>query len=189
MSKSRRECLLRYSDPDYEVPDHWDIERLTLIEAKRIVKSAYTARVAIDIPRRLGNDASGYELSADKKLSKRIAYVYFTLWTRFVLAPRATLPIERCPDDLIPPKNWKTLHTLAYANDETRRAGTTIIWTDWWEELAPRLQARRMVVASVALNRGDTAWGYRMMVSITDEINWLNSKFDLYNSQLRRVES
>lgn len=189
MSKSRRECLLRYSDPNYEVPENWTVESLTQVEAKRLAKNAYTARIAVDVPRRLGSDASGYELSADKKLSKRIAYVYFNLWTRFVRSPHATLPIEQCPVDLIPPRNWKTLYTLAYADDEIRRSGSTIIWSDWWEELAPRLQARRMVVASVAITRGETAWGYRMTVSLTDEINWLNHKFDLYNSQLKRINA
>jgi hypothetical protein len=187
MSKSRRECLLRYSDPNYEVPENWTTDSLTQVEAKRLAKNAYTARIAVDVPRRLGSDASGYELSADKKLSKRIAYVYFNLWTRFVRAPHATLPLEECPDDLVPPRNWKALHTLAYADEEIRRAGSTIIWTDGWEELSPRLHARRMVVASVALTRGETAWGYRMIVSLTDEINWLDRKFDLYNSQMKRI--
>lgn len=189
MSKSRRECLLRYSDPNYEVPENWTVESFIQVEAKRLAKNAYTARIAVDVPRRLGSDASGYELSADKKLSKRIAYVYYNLWTRFVRSPHATLPIEQCPVDLIPPRNWKTLYTLAYANEEIRRAGSAIIWTEWWEELAPRLQARRMVVASVAITRGETAQGYRMTVSLTDEINWLNHKFDLYNSQLKRINA
>lgn len=189
MSKSRRECLLGYCDPNYRVPENWTTEKLTIVEGKRLARSAYTARVAVDIPRRLGSDASGYELSADKKLSKRIAYVYFHLWTRFVRDPHATLRLEDCPDDLVPPKNWKTLHTLAYADDEIRRAGTTILWPEWWTELAPRLQARRMAMASLALERGETAWGYRMTLSLTDEIRWLNQKFDLYNSQLKRVDA
>jgi hypothetical protein len=187
MARSRREQILRYADPNYELPPQWQIETMTLIEAKRLAKTAGMARVATDVPRRLGGEASGAELAADKKLSRRVAYVYYSLWTRFVRAEHAPLPVETCPVDLIPPRTWKALHTLALADDEIRRAGSTVIWDEWWAELAPRLHARRMVLASLSLARGDVAWGYRMIVNLTDEINWVSTKFDMYHATLKRV--
>lgn len=188
MSRSRRDHVLRYADPNYEVPENWTTERLTLIEGKRVAKSAYVARIAVDVPRRLGIEASGLELAADKKLSRRIAYVYYSLWTRFVNAEHAPLPVGVCPDDLIPPKSWQALHTLALADPDYRREGATVLWEDWWAELSPRLHARRMVLASLALARNEPAWGYRMCVNLTDEINWINAKFDQYHATLKRIE-
>jgi hypothetical protein len=186
MALSRRDHLRRYADMGYEVPENWHIDALTIVEAKRLAKAAGQARVASEVPRRLGGDVNGYELAADKKLSKRITHVYFSLWTRLIRAPHASLPLEACPVELVPPRNWKALYTLAVADDEIRRAGTTVIWDDWWDELAPRLHARRMVLATVALKRNEVAWGYRMIVSLTDEMNWVGSKFELYHATLSR---
>lgn len=186
MARSRRETIQRYADPGYEIPEHWTTERVTLVELRRIAHNAMIARIAVDVPRRLGGDASGYELAADKKLSKRIAYVYYSLWTRFVRSTNATLPLEDCPLELIPPRNWKALHVIALADSDTKREGSTVIWNDWWEELSTRLQARRMVLASLSLARSDIAWGYRMMMSITDEMNWVADKFDKHESSLKR---
>jgi hypothetical protein len=186
MSLSRRDQLKRFADIGYEVPPNWQTEALTTVEAKRLARSAGLARVAIEVPRRLGGDANGYELAADKKLSKRITHVYFTLWTRLVRSPHAPLPLELCPVELVPPRNWKALYTLAVADDDIRRIGTTVLWEDWWNELAPRLHARRMVLATMALKRDEIDWGYRMVVSLTDEINWIGNKFDLYHASLKR---
>lgn len=186
MGLSRREQLQRYADLGYEVPANWQSESITVVEVKRLARSAGMARVAVEVPRRLGGEATGYELAADKKLSKQITHVYFTLWTRIVRADHASLPLELCPDELVPPRNWKALYAHAVADDETRRQGTTVIWDDWWGELAPRLHARRMVLATVALKRDDVAWGYRMITSVTDEIDWLSRKFDLYHATLER---
>jgi hypothetical protein len=189
MARSRRELLVRYADPEYDIPAQWTIEAVTNVEAKRLAKNAYIARVAAGVPRRLGGDASGYELAADKKLSRRIAYVYYSLWTRFIRSGHAVLPLDLCPVDLIPPRNWKSLHTLALADDEVRRLGTTVIWNDWWEELSPRLHARRMVLASLALARGDLVWGYRVVTGMNDEIKWVGEKFDRYHASLKRLEA
>lgn len=146
-----------------------------------------TARIAVEIPRRLGSDASGRDLSADKKLSRRLGYVYMSLWNRLVHSTHAPLPPESCPEDLLPPRNWKQLYVIASSNDDIRKAGITIDWNDWWDELRPRLLARRMVVASFAVDRGEANWGYRMVSGISDEIGWVDEKIDAYRRSTRKV--
>lgn len=186
MSKSRREFLEEFVDHEYDVPENWTIESLTVVEGKRLAKNGLTARFAADVPRRLGADASGPELSADKKLSKRIAYVYLSLWTRFIHSPHAPLPPEECPGDLLPPRNWKSMYVMASSIDEVKANGSVVNWDAWWDDLRPRLVARRMVMASFALDRGMPGWGYRMVSSISDEIDWVDEKFAAHKRTLNR---
>jgi hypothetical protein len=74
------------------------------------------AYVATNYPRRLGPDASGYELSFDKQLSRRICSAYRTLWRLY------------SEDNNVPsPPNWddwpiNTVDPLA------NRIGATVIW-------------------------------------------------------------
>lgn len=180
MAESRRDYLQQFFDPNYEVPENWSKESLTIVECKRISNISLAARFAVEIPRRLGQDAAGRDLSADKKLSKRIAYVYLSLWQRFVFSKHAPLPLEECPADLAPPNNWKALHARASGDPKIRQMGSTINWESWWNELQPRLLARRMVIATFALNRDDVRWGYRIVAGICDEIDWIDEKMEAY---------
>lgn len=86
----------------------------------------------------------------------------------------------------MPPKNWKAMYVLATVDDEIRAAGSTVDWASWWEELKPRLLARRMVIASFAMERAESNWGYRMVAGISDELDWVDEKMETYARSLNR---
>jgi hypothetical protein len=189
MSKTRKELLEQYADPSFQVPDTWTKESLSIVECKRLSKNALMARYACDVKRRLGPDATAAELSSDKKLARRIAHTYLTLWGRFVLSKHAPFPAEICPVDLHPPRNWQSLYVRAAIEGEIRSAAATVIWPEWWEELQPRIQARRMVIASFALLNDQPSWGYRYVISLSDELHWVGDKLAAWSSANERIAS
>jgi hypothetical protein len=86
---------------------------------------------------------------------------------------------------LIPPDGWKQLYVQAAAEEEIRQTGATVIWEDWWSEQKPKLEARRMVISTFALERDHLHWGYRVIVGLSDELRWIENK--IANWHQRRV--
>lgn len=187
MGKSQREELAQYADPGFEIPEKWTRDSLTVVEARRLARFGLQACYAAEVPRRIGGDASSAELAADKKLSKRIAYVYLTLWQRLILSQRAPLPLEECPEHLIPPTNWKHYYLVASGVDDVRQVGSTVEWVSWWNDVRPRLEARRMMMASFSTTREEWSWGYQIIGSLTNEIDWIQNKFDIHQAKIDRA--
>lgn len=188
MSRSRRQFIEQYADEDFELPADWETDALTIVEAKRICKFGLVACYAAEFPRRLGVEASGLDLAADKRLSRRIAYVYLGLWKRYTMSTHAPLPLEECPPDLVPPGTWRSYHAQAASEDDVRRKGASVVWESWWEDVRPRLLARRMMMATYAIYQNELNWGYRIVTSLTDEVGWIDDKFASYRSMLDRVK-
>ena len=179
--RSRRNYLLEYADDGFTPPDSWRPEALAKAEVKRLMVAAYTACVAAETPRRLGEDADSNDLAGDKWLSKGLANVYWTLWRRLMTARNAPLPPEELTEAeqiLFPPEGWVVLHARAVGHEEARRAGRTVLWDRYWDDLYPRLIARRRALATFALSRDLFGWGYKIVAGIGNEIEWIEMKFD-----------
>jgi hypothetical protein len=187
--RSKRDFLNAFADLGFVPPDNWTYEAIARAEAQRVRKNAFIAAVAAEIPRRLGEHADSFDLAGDRYLSKGIAHIYYTLWRRLTAAKNAPLRAEDMTEEelqvLYPPADWDLLKTRAAAHDEARRLGRTVIWEAWWNELHPRLLARRRAIATFALKQDLLSWGYRVVSGITSEIDWVETKFEHY--QLRYV--
>jgi hypothetical protein len=149
------------------------------VEVKRLRSNAMMGCYAAQIPRRLG-EASSNDLAADKFMSKAIGHTYWQLWKRMVTARNAPLRAEELADDemyLYPPHDWQLLRVRAMDVDSVRQLAATVRWTDWWEELRPRLRARERAIATFALKNGNMGWGYRIVSSIENELDWIENKF------------
>jgi hypothetical protein len=88
---------------------------------------------------------------------------------------------------LIPPANWKSLYVRSALDPSIRSDAATVQWNNWWEELKPRLMARRVVIASYAINAGELSWGYRYALGLSEEIDWVQDKLDDWNKALERI--
>lgn len=179
--RSKRALLEAYADEGFVPPDNWTTENLARVEVKRLMKHAYMGCVAAETPRRLGEDAESIDLAGDKFLSKGIANIYWSLWRRLVTAKHAPLPQEELAEDeqhLYPPSDWTILHAKAMSYEEAKRLGRTVLWDRWWEELKPRLIARRRALATYALRNERMDWGYRIVANIGSEIEWVELKFE-----------
>lgn len=179
--RGRRVTVEQYVDAGFIPPDNWRALGLTKVEAARLRRTAYMGMVASQYPRRLGPDISSNMLAGDKFLSRRIAFTYFTLWQRMATGRQALLQsddLDIDEEDLFPPSDWAGLHRRAISDDEARRAGMTVVWLDWWDELRPRLIARRSAIATFASREQKYGWGYKIVHSITYELKWIEQKFD-----------
>lgn len=176
MKRSSREELETYADKGFKIPDKWEQEKLAIAEGRRIARITLMSAVAIETPRRLGEDASGRDLSDDKRLSRGIAHTYLGLWTRLTTSSNAPLPAEELDEDLLPPDDLRHAYRRALLDDDLRRLGATVIWEDWWEDLRPKLIGRRIGIASFALDRGLMKWGYRLVLGISNELDWIDKK-------------
>jgi hypothetical protein len=182
--RSKKAYLAKLADAGFVPPDNWDIDGIARVEARRVRGNALMACVASETARRLGAEAESVNLAGDRYLSKGIANVYFTCWRRLTVAKNAPLLVEELGEEeqhLYPPQDWKALHRLAVLNDEATRAGRTVIWDRWWQELRPRLLARRTAIATFALRESQMSWGYRVVAGIGNEIQWINDKFEDFN--------
>lgn len=179
--RSKRALIERYADEGFMPPDNWTVEGLSRAEVGRLMKIAYTGCVAAETPRRLGEEAESIDLAGDRFLSKGIANSYWTLWRRLVTAKNAPLAVEDLGEDeqhFYPPDSWMILHAKAMANEEAKRMGRTVMWDRWWEDMRPRLIARRKALATFALRHERMGWGYRIIAGIGSEIEWIDGKFE-----------
>lgn len=172
--RGKRTEVERYVDAGFIPPDNWTATAVIQAELRRIRSLALAAAYAAEFPRRLGPDADGGELAADKNLSKGITHTYWGLWKRIV---GSVMDPEDLRDEDIPPATWYDLHAVAAQNEDARRAGATVLWHDWWSEMRPRLMGRRAAVATFAVKTEAWGWGYRVVAGLNDELDWLEKKF------------
>jgi hypothetical protein len=181
--RSKRALLESLADEGFIPPDNWSADGIVRVEINRLRRAAYIGAVAAEVPRRLGEGAESIDLAGDRFLSKRIANAYWTLWRRMTTAKHAPLPVEELGEneqDLYPPDTWRLLHARAASDIEARRMGRTVLWDRWWEESKPRLLARRRAIATFAVRDDRLSWGYRVVTSINNEIEWVDDRFDTF---------
>lgn len=184
--RSKRALVETYADQGFVPPDNWTTEALARAEVVRLRKHAFMGCIAAETPRRLGEDAESIDLAGDKFLSKGIANIYWSLWRRMVTAKHAPLPHEELGEDeqgLYPPSTWQILHSKAMSFGDAKQQGRTVLWDRWWEELHPRLLARRRALATFALRNDRMDWGYRVVANIGSEIEWVEIKFEDHDAR------
>lgn len=100
-----------------------EARRITGTDAQRLRVWTYAAAIAMGFPRRLGPEATPSELSADKKISKRVCHLYHLTWGMMYNQGEATEP---------PPwGKWES----AQEDARIRRAGATVLWDEKVPEL------------------------------------------------------
>ena len=136
-----------YYDPALETDLELKPKQLAAHEIARLQGELALAIVAANWPRRLA-DASAFDLSLDKKRSRRIAHGL----RQSLLAWGGK---ERKP-----------------SADETRLGGQ-VDWPLWAEEREARLVARLRYVSTWARATGEVKYGKGAVVRLSQELEWL----------------
>jgi hypothetical protein len=127
-------------------------------EFERIAQSLYMAVVAESIPRRLGGSVRSGTLALDKRVARKIANLYRTLW--------------RAVDG--EPPSWSSkaerLALAAEAPSEARRAGAVVRWPKWLKTRIEEVEQLRRAHAALALRDGRVRWGARRMRLLDQEL-------------------
>lgn len=181
-TRGKRTELIKYADDGFAPPDKWNNMGLIRVEVRRLRASAFVAVVAAQTPRRLGKGVDSSTLAADTYLSRGIAHTYYNLWRGLCIGRRAYLPPEELGEgeqDLYPPEDWNGLYVIAAKEQEAVRVGRTVNWEEWWRELQPRLRARRRALATYGIKQQELSMGYRLVVNITRELDWIETKFQV----------
>lgn len=110
--------------------------RITGTDAQRLRVWTYAAAIAMNFPRRLGPDASPEELSADKKISKRICHLYHLTWGMMYERRESSKP-----------PIWGDWD-VANEDSRIRRQGATVIWAEKLPELIYVVENRIALVTS-----------------------------------------
>lgn len=141
--------LLRALAEGREAPE-FTVEQFETVEFDRIKFSLFMAVVCESIPRRLGKDAESSLLTIDKRIARKVANVYRSLWM--------ALDTDSVPD-------WKTkadrLTLAARAELGARRAGATVRWGAWLRTRYSDLLGLMGDVAAMALAKNRLRWGMR----------------------------
>lgn len=144
-------------------PDELTAERFEREEFERIRATLYMAVVCESIPRRLGKPAEGAALATDKRIARKIANAYRSLWMVYA----------KLGHGIDPAPAWTNrAERLAYALDAElpdRKAGATVRWVPWFEERRAVLARRERLAAAIALRDGVSLWGVRRVRTIESE--------------------
>lgn len=139
-------------------PPGGSVDETDAAEFERIAQSLYLSVVAEAIPRRLGSDARSGAMALDKRVARKVANLYRTLW--------------RAVDG--EPPSWSSkaerMEIAREAPAEARRAGATVRWPTWLRERIAYLEERRSAVAALALRDGRVRWGARRLRLIDQEL-------------------
>jgi hypothetical protein len=130
-------------------------ESFTQEEIERIQTAACRILVAIEIPRRLGGDATNDELALDKRRCRRALHVLRS----------GLLSWSEKDDDKV---KWRPL------TDEDKAEGASLLWDKWWEEQQGYLLERRAYIATWGLKKPDTAYAKPAVTRITTELNHMS---------------
>ena len=109
-------------DPTLETPAGITPKDLEKEEVERLTKLLSVATAAIEIPRRLGGDATGQELSTDKKRAKRIAHV-----------ASQSLKAWGCKKPKL---------------EDAAREAAIVDWPRWWHDHEVWLNTRRIFIGT-----------------------------------------
>jgi hypothetical protein len=142
------------------VVQHWYVkgaatgltrESLVAADIRELIRLIYVVEAAGAIPSRLGKDATGDELSMDKRYARRIAHCF-----------RQSL------------KAWGgVLDDAGEHADHYRRVAATVKWADLISDRQAYLMERLPLYATLAIDEGDRSWGNQALARINNELGWL----------------
>jgi hypothetical protein len=128
-------------------------------EEERIRASLYMAVVCEAVPRRLGKSADSRALAGDKRVARKIANLYRSLWAAY---------------DAGSAPGWSgrgdRLLLARDADGLARRAGATVRWAVWFPERIELVEERRGLAAAIALAGGMSRWGVRAIRVLDTEL-------------------
>jgi hypothetical protein len=152
---------LRHKLPDTILPDE-DAQRIAADRARLATFSnvdfqrarfwCLASSVAINVPRRLGSDASPRELTYDKKISRKVCHQYREVWGFF-----------HKEDIAPPPPDWSDW-PLMVIDPHMRQIGATVIWerqVDYLIEVVERRLLRLADLEPIAAQDGLGVWLFR----------------------------
>lgn len=139
--------LTEYYDPALK-PGELKREEIVAEEMLRLQTMLAIAEIAAEIPRRLGPEATGEELAADKQRCRRIRHVAQQLLASW---------------DGKTPKNGVDFSKLA----------ATVNWDNWWADHQVWLRNRRRAIATWGMTGGDEKFAKSAVVRYNNEERWL----------------
>jgi hypothetical protein len=142
--------LERYLDPALKIPEGTTKASITREEVARLNKLHAVARAAEEVPRRLGAEADGDDLAADKRRCKRIAHV-----------------AAQCI------ASWGGKVSAKLPSDVTKEAAT-VDWHKYSAEQQVWLTNRMRFIATwQSVTNGDARWAKSAIVKLNNELVWL----------------
>jgi hypothetical protein len=129
-----------------DTPRHMDH-----LERNRLTKALAIVAAAQEIPRRLGADASGEELAADKRRCRRVSHA-----------------LGQCV------KAWGGTTKIPANKDEVLREAAQLNWATWQADLELYLNSRIRYVATWQVKTGgDQSWAKKAVVRLQNELRWV----------------
>ena len=123
-------------------------------EIARIQTQACMILVALDMPRRIGGDATKSELALEKRRCRRV------LW---VLRQEMIAWAEKDDKQI----EWRPI------TDEDRQAGAALHWEKWWAAHRKYLEQRRVWFATWGLKKPDPDYANQAVSRLSQEIQHL----------------
>jgi hypothetical protein len=146
--------LAQWVDPTLEVNLRDTVKKIEKEEVDRLLHLFKLAAEAGQISRRLGSDATGEELSIDKKRCRRIAHVA----TQCIVA-------------------WTDKENINLAGgSDVKQEAAVIDWPRWWDEHQVWILQRQRYIATWADKKKDDLdlWCKSAMVKLNNEMLWLS---------------
>jgi len=143
--------LSQWLDPSMEVGDETrsQLERAEVVRLRRMYM---VAAAIVEIPRRLGEDASAHELSVDKKRGRRICHVAVQLISSWTGKETARIRIT----------------------EDLSQEAAVLDWERWWQEHDVWLTNRQRYIATWAHYKGgQERWCKSAMVKFGNERLWI----------------
>lgn len=125
--------------------------QLSQYEIARIQTQATRILVAMDVPRRLGADATSAELADDKRRCRRVLHVLRQQMLSW--AEQDESRIQQRPID-----------------EEDRREGSTLLWKTWWKDHKKYLEQRRAYLATWGLKTGEKTYANKSVNRLDQEL-------------------
>lgn len=156
-------------------------ETLERGDFERVQATLYLAVVAESVPRRLGRDADSQLLAIDKRIARKLANAYRSMWMAYARAGDIIVPDAPVLDG-----REARMALAREADQDARRAGATVRWSTWFRSRREDLIERRAVASSVAVREGIYRWGVRRVRVIEQEIDNIERVADEAARRLRR---
>jgi len=141
--------LATWYEEGFQVPQGVTLHTTSQAAADRLLRTTRLAEVALEIPRRLGPDATGGELAQDKIRCRRIIHVM-----------KKASP------------GWSDYKPREPGN--LKREAAVVQWVDWYQERAQLLQREMNIIAALHYQKQAPAVACKQALLWTNnEYRWL----------------
>lgn len=149
--------IKEYWDPSRELDEEglaeWSARDACSAKREMVVSDYKACAWALQIPRRLGGDATGAQLAADKKFMRKVMHLQRTLFDKWDALCGESLPVD-----------W------AAVGPDERKAGAQIDAGEWLLDHLFVAKRQRDLFCTVAVQVGMVDWGYSCLTIVKLEI-------------------